>query len=52
MTDTIAEIWADVGVKVVVEGIDSATRHLKNRQQSYKRLWWSIRPRSFVILTA
>ena len=27
MTDAIAEMWEDVGVKVVVEVIDSATRH-------------------------
>jgi peptide/nickel transport system substrate-binding protein len=41
MTDLIAEMWEDVGVTVVVEVIDPATRHLKNRQQTFKGLWWS-----------
>jgi ABC-type transport system substrate-binding protein len=41
MTEAIAEMWEDVGVNVVVEVIDSATRHVKNRQQSFKGLWWS-----------
>lgn len=41
MTEAIAEMWEDVGVNVVVDVIDSATRHVKNRQQSFKGLWWS-----------
>lgn len=41
MTDAIAEMWEDVGVTVVVEVIDGPTRHLKNRQQTFKGLWWS-----------
>jgi peptide/nickel transport system substrate-binding protein len=41
MTDAIAEMWEDVGVNVVVEVIDAATRHLKIRQQTFKGLWWS-----------
>ena len=41
MTEAIAEMWEDVGVNVVVEVIDSATRHVKLRQQSFKGLWWS-----------
>ena len=41
MTDAIAEMWEDVGVNVVVEVIDPATRHVKNRQRTFKGLWWS-----------
>jgi peptide/nickel transport system substrate-binding protein len=41
MSDLIAEMWEDVGVNVVVETIDSDTRNLKNRQQTFKGLWWS-----------
>jgi peptide/nickel transport system substrate-binding protein len=41
MTDAIAEMWEDVGITVVVEVIDPATRHLKNRQKTFKGLWWS-----------
>ena len=41
MTDAIAEMWEDVGVNVVVEVIDSGARNLKNRQQTFKGLWWS-----------
>ena len=41
MTDMIVEMWEDVGVKVVVQVIDLGSRHRKNRQQSFKGLWWS-----------
>jgi peptide/nickel transport system substrate-binding protein len=41
MTDMIAEMWEDIGVKVVVEVIDLATRQRKNRQQTFKGVWWS-----------
>jgi len=41
MTDAIAEMWEDVGVTVIVEVIDPATRHVKNQQQTFKGLWWS-----------
>ena len=41
MSDAIAEMWEDVGVNVVVEAIDPATRHVKNRQRTFKGLWWS-----------
>ena len=41
MSEAIAEMWEDVGLNVVVEVIDSATRNLKNRQQTFKGLWWS-----------
>ena len=41
MTGLVAEMWEDVGVKVVVEVIDLAARHRKNLQQTFKGLWWS-----------
>src|SRR5262245_26455936 len=41
MSDIIAEMWEDVGVNVVVETIDPATRNLKNRQHTFKGVWWS-----------
>jgi ABC-type transport system substrate-binding protein len=41
MSDAIAEMWEDVGITVVVEVIDAALRHVKNRQQTFKGLWWS-----------
>ena len=41
MTTAIAEMWEDVGVTVAVEVIDSAVRHQKNRQQTFKGVWWS-----------
>ena len=41
MTETIAEMWEDVGVNVVVEVIDPAARHQKNQQKTFKGLWWS-----------
>jgi len=41
MTEMIAEMWEDVGVKVVVEAIDNDTRLRKYRQQTFKGLSWS-----------
>ena len=41
MTDLIAEMWEDVGVKVIVEVIDNDTRFRKYRQQTFKGLTWS-----------
>ena len=41
MTEMIAEMWEDVGVKVVVEVIDNEVRHRKYRQQTFKGLSWS-----------
>jgi len=41
MTELIAEMWEDVGVKVVIEVIDNEVRHLKYRQQTFKGLAWS-----------
>jgi peptide/nickel transport system substrate-binding protein len=41
MSEAIAEMWEDVGINVVLEVIDPATRHVKNRQRTFKGLWWS-----------
>ena len=41
MAEAIAEMWEDVGVKVVLDVIDIEVRHRKNRQQAFKGLWWS-----------
>jgi peptide/nickel transport system substrate-binding protein len=41
MAEAIAEMWEDVGVKVVLDVIDPEARHRKNRQQAFKGLWWS-----------
>jgi peptide/nickel transport system substrate-binding protein len=41
MTELIAQMWEEVGVRVVVEVIDGELRHLKNSQRTFKGLWWS-----------
>ncbi|HMH75750.1 MAG TPA: ABC transporter substrate-binding protein, partial [Candidatus Udaeobacter sp.] len=41
MAEAIAEMWEDVGVKVVLDVIDTEVRNRKNRQQAFKGLWWS-----------
>lgn len=41
MAEAIAEMWEDVGVKVVLDVIDTEARNRKNRQQAFKGLWWS-----------
>jgi len=41
MAEAIAEMWEDVGVKVVLDVIDIEARHRKNRQQAFKGVWWS-----------
>jgi len=41
MASAIAEMWEDVGVKVVLDVIDIDERNRKNRQQAFKGLWWS-----------
>jgi peptide/nickel transport system substrate-binding protein len=43
MTDIIAEMWEDVGVNVVVEVIDPAARHRKNRQQTFNGMWCCVK---------
>ena len=41
MASAIAEMWEDVGVKVVLDVIDIEARHRKNQQQAFKGVWWS-----------
>jgi peptide/nickel transport system substrate-binding protein len=41
MAEAIAEMWEDVGVRVALDVIDTEVRHLKNRQRTFKGLWWS-----------
>ncbi len=41
MAEAIAELWEDVGIKVVLDVIDTETRHRKNRQRTFKGVWWS-----------
>ncbi|MGE5801417.1 MAG: ABC transporter substrate-binding protein [Gemmatimonadota bacterium] len=41
MTELIAEMWEDIGVKVIVDVIDNDVRRLKYRQQTFKGLAWS-----------
>jgi peptide/nickel transport system substrate-binding protein len=41
MAEAITEMWEDIGVKVVLDVIDTEARHRKNRQQAFKGLWWS-----------
>src|SRR5215471_8507263 len=37
----IAAMWKDVGVNVKVEVIEYSVRAQKNREKSYKGVWWS-----------
>ena len=41
MTELVAEMWEDVGIKVVVEVIDNDLRLRKYRSQTFKGLVWS-----------
>jgi peptide/nickel transport system substrate-binding protein len=41
MAEAIAEMWEDVGIRVVLDVIDIETRNRKNRQQGFRGLWWS-----------
>jgi peptide/nickel transport system substrate-binding protein len=41
MAEAIAEMWEDVGVKVALDVIDFETRNRKNRQRTFKGVWWS-----------
>lgn len=41
MAEAIAEMWEDAGVTVVLDVIDVNVRHRKNRQQTFKGVWWS-----------
>ncbi|HEV8308540.1 MAG TPA: ABC transporter substrate-binding protein [Methylomirabilota bacterium] len=41
MSEAIAGMWKDVGVNVVVEVIEYSVRAQKNRDRTFKGLWWS-----------
>ncbi len=41
MSEAIASMWKDVGVNVVVEVIEYSVRAEKNRQKSFKGMFWS-----------
>src|SRR5262249_27130108 len=41
MAEAIAAMWKDVGVNVKVEVIEYSVRAQKNREKTYKGVWWS-----------
>src|SRR5882672_7674769 len=41
MSEAIAAMWKDVGVNVKVEVIEYSVRAQKNREKSFKGLWWA-----------
>jgi peptide/nickel transport system substrate-binding protein len=41
MSEAIAAMWKDIGLNVVVEVIESSVRAQKNRERTFKGLWWS-----------
>jgi len=41
MAEAIAGMWKDVGINAVVEVIEYSVRAQKNRERSFKGLWWS-----------
>jgi peptide/nickel transport system substrate-binding protein len=41
MSEAIAAMWKDIGVNVVIEVIEYSVRAQKNRDRSFKGLWWS-----------
>ncbi len=41
MSEAIAAMWKDVGINVVVEVIEYSVRAQKNRERSFKGLFWS-----------
>jgi peptide/nickel transport system substrate-binding protein len=41
MSEVIAGMWKDVGLNVAVEVIESSVRAQKNRERTFKGLWWS-----------
>ncbi len=40
-SEAIAAMWKDIGVNAVVEVIEYSVRAQKNRERSFKGLWWS-----------
>jgi peptide/nickel transport system substrate-binding protein len=41
MSEAIAAMWKDIGVNAKVEVIEYSVRAQKNRERSFKGLWWS-----------
>jgi len=41
MSEAIAAMWRDVGVNAKVEVIEYSVRAQKNREKSFKGMWWS-----------
>jgi peptide/nickel transport system substrate-binding protein len=41
MSEAIAAMWKDIGVNAKVEVIEYSVRAQKNREKSFKGLWWS-----------
>jgi peptide/nickel transport system substrate-binding protein len=41
MSEAIAAMWKDVGLNAVVEVIEYSVRAQKNREKTFKGLWWS-----------
>jgi peptide/nickel transport system substrate-binding protein len=41
MSEAIAAMWKDVGINVVVEVVEFSVRAQKNRERTFKGLWWS-----------
>jgi peptide/nickel transport system substrate-binding protein len=41
MSEAIAAMWKDVGVNVKVEVVEYSVRAQKNREKSFKGLWWA-----------
>ncbi len=41
MSEAIAAMWKDVGLNAVVEVVEYSVRAQKNREKTFKGLWWS-----------
>jgi peptide/nickel transport system substrate-binding protein len=41
MSEAIASMWKDVGLNAVVEVIEYSVRAQKNREKTFKGLWWT-----------
>ncbi len=41
MSEAIASMWKDVGLNAVVEVVEYSVRAQKNREKTFKGLWWS-----------
>jgi peptide/nickel transport system substrate-binding protein len=41
MSEAIAGMWKDIGINLVVEVVEFSVRAQKNRERTFKGLWWS-----------